>query len=123
MQSFTRSKDFEIFSNLLNCKRIQLSFKIARVAVSINTSFYEGKSEKQNVHFNPSQNLKFCLLQNDFVKRTLYFPKLQKYPCYRNHGLSFKTQKFYFKGVFLDHKTWTVTRRSRSRQFSFKSSG
>ena len=45
---------FEIRQIFLNLKEHNLSFEIARVALSINTSFYEGKSEKQNVHFNAS---------------------------------------------------------------------
>ena len=60
VQIFTRSKDFEIFSNpsnLLKCKRTQLKFQNCKVALSINISFYKGKCEKQNMHFNPSQNL------------------------------------------------------------------
>ena len=57
VQIFTRSKDFEVFSNpsnLLECKRTQLIFKFARVAFSINMTFYEDKSKNQNMHFNPS---------------------------------------------------------------------
>ena len=57
VQIFTRSKDFKIFSilsNLLKFKRTHFIFKIARVVLSTNTSFYEGKSEKQNIHINPS---------------------------------------------------------------------
>ena len=46
VQIFTRSKDFEIFSNpskLSFAKEHNLSFKIARVSLSINISFYEGE--------------------------------------------------------------------------------
>ena len=47
-------KYFEIRQIFLNAKEHSFIFKIARVVLSINTSFYEGKSEKQNMHFNPS---------------------------------------------------------------------
>ena len=71
---------FEIRQFFLNAKEHNLSFKIARVALSINISFYDGKSEKQVMHFNPSQNLKFCLIQNYFVESTLHFFKITKIP-------------------------------------------
>ena len=45
---------FKIRQIFLILKEHNLSFKIARVALSINVSFYEGKHEKQNMHFNPS---------------------------------------------------------------------
>ena len=83
MQIFTRSKDFKIFSNppkLSFANKHNLNFKIARAALDINMSFHEGKSEKQNMYFDPSQNLKFCLMQNYFVKRTLHFSKITKIP-------------------------------------------
>ena len=57
LQIFTRSKDFEIFSNPSNlsfANKHNVSFKIAMVALVINTCFYDGKSEKQNMYFNPS---------------------------------------------------------------------
>ena len=65
-------KLFLNLSILLKAKEHNLNFKIARVALSINISFYDGKSEKQDMHFNPSQNLKFLpyanlLCRKDFV--------------------------------------------------------
>jgi hypothetical protein len=45
---------FEIRQKLSFANKPNLSFKIARVALGIKTSFYEGKSEKQNMHFNPT---------------------------------------------------------------------
>ena len=45
---------FEICQIFLNLKEHNLSFEIARAALSKNISFYEGKSEKQNMYFNPS---------------------------------------------------------------------
>jgi len=47
VQIFTRSKDFEIFLNppkLSFAKEHNLYFKIAKVILSINISFYEGKN-------------------------------------------------------------------------------
>ena len=72
VQIFTRSKDFKLFWNppkLLFANKHNLSFEIARVALGINITFYEGKSEKQNVHFNPSQNLKFLPFAKLFYKK------------------------------------------------------
>ena len=57
VQIFTRSNDFEIFSNpskLSFTNKHNLSFKIARASLSIKLPFYEDKGEKPNIHFNPS---------------------------------------------------------------------
>ena len=54
VQIFTRLKNFEIFSNLPKlsfAKEHNLYFKIARVILSINTSFYEGKKGKTKYAF------------------------------------------------------------------------
>ena len=71
VQIFTRPKDLKIFLNppkLSFANKHNLNFKILNVTLSINISCSKGKNEKQNMHFNPSQNLKFCLLQKLFYK-------------------------------------------------------
>ena len=63
-------KYFEIRQNFYFANIHNLSFKILNVTLSINISFCKGKNEKQDMHFNRSQNLKFfCLLQKLFCKK------------------------------------------------------
>ena len=62
-------KLFLNLSILLKAKEHNLNFKIARVALSINISFYDGKSEKQNMHFNPLQKFVFTPQSKPFCRK------------------------------------------------------
>ena len=59
----------------------------------------------------PPQNLKFCLMQNYFIKKTLHFSKISKIPFLQKSWFKVlnKHKNYIFNWMILAHKTWTVT--------------
>ena len=56
-------------SKLPFANKHNLSFKILNVTMCINISFCKGKNEKQDMHFNSSQNLKILPFVKLFCKK------------------------------------------------------